>query len=58
MPHSSQPQAKDEGLLHLLLQHHLRVRNEIYRYPLSQERMAAIDRGEFVPEPIVVPSAH
>jgi hypothetical protein len=40
------------------LQHHLRVRNEIFRYPLSPERMAAIDRGEFVPESVPAPSAH
>lgn len=31
------------------LQHHLRVRNEIFRYPLSPERMEAIDRGEVMP---------
>jgi hypothetical protein len=40
------------------LQHHLRVRNEIFRYALSPERMAAIDRGEFVPEAALAPSAH
>jgi hypothetical protein len=34
------------------LQHHLRVRNEIWRYALSAERMAAIDRGDEVPTPV------
>jgi len=30
---------------------HLRVRNEIYSFPLSEERLAAISRGEIGPPP-------
>ena len=36
-------------LLHAFMAQHLRVRNEIYAYPLSAERLAAIDRGEIEP---------
>jgi hypothetical protein len=32
-----------------LMAQHLRVRNEMYGYPLSEERLAAIDRGEIEP---------
>jgi len=39
------------------LQHHLRVRNEIFRNVMTSERMAAIDRGDVVPETVSVPSA-
>jgi hypothetical protein len=30
---------------------HLRLRNEIYGFPLSEERLAAIARGEIGPPP-------
>ena len=36
-------------LLREIMAQHLRVRNEIYGYPLSAERLAAIDRGEIEP---------
>ena len=35
--------------LRRIMQQHLRVRNEIWRNPLSEERLAAIDRGEIAP---------
>lgn len=35
--------------LRRIMQQHLRVRNEIWRNPISQERLAAIDRGEIAP---------
>jgi hypothetical protein len=36
---------------------HLRARNEIYGYPLSAERLAAIDRGEIAPWPMFAAAA-
>jgi hypothetical protein len=45
-------------LLREFMAQHLRVRNEIYGYPLSPERLAAIDRGEIEPWPLpLAPSA-
>lgn len=35
--------------LHRFMAQHVRVRNEIWGCPLSEERLAAIDRGEVVP---------
>jgi hypothetical protein len=35
--------------LRKIMQQHLRVRNEIWRHPLSEERLVAIDRGEIAP---------
>jgi len=35
--------------LRRIMHQHLRVRNEIWRNPLSAERLAAIDRGEIAP---------
>jgi hypothetical protein len=35
----------DKHWLAQFMSHHLRLRNEIYRYPLSPERLAAIDSG-------------
>ena len=35
--------------LRRIMQQHLRVRNEIWRNPLPEERLAAIDRGEIAP---------
>src|SRR5262249_22054109 len=40
-------QATDQ--LREVMTQHLRVRNEIYRYPLSAERLAAIDAGQIEP---------
>ena len=37
------------GQLRELMAQHLRVRNEMFAYPLSPERLAAIDRGEIEP---------
>jgi hypothetical protein len=45
----------EERWLTEFLQHHLRIRNEIFRYPLSKERMEAIDRGEVPPPPVGAP---
>ncbi len=42
-------------LLREFMTQHLRVRNEIYGYPLSAERLAAIDRGEIEPWELPVP---
>jgi hypothetical protein len=42
-------------LLREFMAQHLRARNEIYGYPLSAERMAAIDRGEIEPWPMPAP---
>jgi hypothetical protein len=44
-------------LLREFMAQHLRVRNEIYRYPLSAERLAAIDRGEIEPWPLSTSTA-
>jgi hypothetical protein len=44
-------------LLRELMAQHLRVRNEIYGYPLSAERLAAIDRGEIEPWPMFAAAA-
>jgi hypothetical protein len=40
-----------------LMAQHLRVRNEMYRYPLSDERLAAIGRGEIEPWQMDAPVA-
>jgi hypothetical protein len=37
------------GWLRKIMQQHLRVRNEIWRNPLSEDRLAAIDRGDIAP---------
>ncbi len=47
--------ARATRILREFMAQHLRVRNEIYGYPLSPERMAAIDRGEI--EPWSLPAA-
>ena len=45
----------DEGIatamrwLRAYMEQHLRVRNEIWNYPLSPDRLAAIDRGDIAP---------
>lgn len=39
-----------QALTAIMVQH-LRVRNEIYGFPLSEQRLAAIDRGEVGPPP-------
>lgn len=39
----------DARWLRAFMAAHLRVRNEIWGYPLSEERLAAIDRGEVLP---------
>lgn len=43
-------------LLKEFMEQHVRVRNEIYGYPLSEERLAAIDRGEIKPWTLPVAS--
>jgi hypothetical protein len=43
-------------LLREFMVQHLRVRNEIYGNPLSEERLAAIDRGEIEPWVLPVPA--
>lgn len=48
---------EDKRWLTEFLQHHLRVRNEIFRNAMTPERMAAIDRGEHV-QAVIAPSAH
>lgn len=40
-------------VLTALMAQHLRVRNEIYGFCLSEERLAAVDRGEVGPPPRV-----
>ena len=40
-----------ERALTAVMAQHLRVRNEIYGFPLSEERLAAIGRGEIGPPP-------
>src|SRR5579883_2682586 len=45
-----------EALLAAYMAQHLRLRNEIWRNPLSEERLAAIDRGEIAPMSIAVPA--
>src|SRR5262249_6222402 len=47
-------------LLREFMVQHVRVRNEIYGNPLSEERLAAIDRGEIEPWelPVPVEAAH
>lgn len=42
-----------ERALTAVMAQHLRVRNEIYGFPLSEERLAAIARGEIGPPPAV-----
>ncbi len=44
------PERADRALTAVMAQH-LRVRNEIYGFPLSEERLAAIGRGEIGPPP-------
>jgi len=44
--------ARAASLLRELMAQHLRVRNEMFAYPLSPERLAAIDRGEIEPWPM------
>lgn len=44
-------------LLKEFMEQHVRVRNEIYGYPLSEERLAAIGRGEIEPWQLPAPSA-
>ncbi|HEY7060003.1 MAG TPA: hypothetical protein VII06_00880 [Chloroflexota bacterium] len=44
-------------LLREVMAQHLRVRNEIYGYPLSPERLAAIDRGAIEPWQMPAPVA-
>jgi hypothetical protein len=39
-------------LLREAMAQHLRVRNELFAYPLPPERLAAIDRGEIEPWPM------
>jgi hypothetical protein len=43
-------------LLREFMVQHVRVRNEIYGNPLSEERLAAIDRGEIEPWELPVPA--
>jgi hypothetical protein len=45
-----------EALLASYLLQHLRLRNEIWRSPLSDDRMAAIGRGEIAPMSLAVPA--
>jgi hypothetical protein len=45
-----------EELLAGYMAQHLRLRNEIWRNPLSEERLAAIDRGEIAPMSLAVPA--
>jgi hypothetical protein len=40
---SAEQLEEDKRSLARFMSHHLRLRNEIYRYPLSEERLAAID---------------
>lgn len=47
--------ARAKQLLREFMAQHLRMRNEIYGYPLSAGRMAAIDRGEITPWTLPVP---
>ena len=47
--HDEDTLARTEALLAAYMAQHLRLRNEIWRYPLSPERLAAIDRGEIAP---------
>jgi hypothetical protein len=44
-----------EALLADYMLQHLRLRNEIWRNPLSDERIAAIGRGEIAPMSVAVP---
>jgi hypothetical protein len=44
--------ARAAAQLRELMAQHLRVRNEMFAYPLSPERLAAIDRGEIEPWPM------
>lgn len=47
--HTEDEIAGDVRWLGAYMAQHLRVRNEIWGYPLSEERLAAIDRGEAEP---------
>jgi len=49
--------ARAAGALTAIMAQHLRVRNEIYGFPLSEERLAAIARGEVGPPPRVAEEA-
>ncbi len=48
--------ARATRILREFMAQHLRVRNEIYGYPLSPERLAAIDRGEIEPWALPTPA--
>jgi hypothetical protein len=43
--------------LRTFMAQHLRVRNEIWRFPLSPDRLAAIDRGEVTAAPTFAPAS-
>ena len=45
-----------ETLLAAYMLQHLRLRNEIWRNPLSDDRIAAIERGEIAPMALAVPA--
>ncbi|HZT09245.1 MAG TPA: hypothetical protein VFC51_19650 [Chloroflexota bacterium] len=47
--HTEDELAQDVHWLSAYMAQHLRVRNEIWRTPLSEERLAAIDRGDTAP---------
>ncbi|HEY7066880.1 MAG TPA: hypothetical protein VII06_35775 [Chloroflexota bacterium] len=47
---------RTEQLLAAYMLQHLRLRNEIWRNPLSEERIAAIGRGEIEAMPLAVPA--
>ncbi len=48
--------SRAETLLTAYMLQHLRLRNEIWRNPLSDERIAAIARGEIAPMALAVPA--
>ncbi len=50
--HSESDLDRAEEALTAVMAQHLRVRNEIYGFPLSEERLAAIGRGEIGPPPV------
>jgi hypothetical protein len=47
---------RTEALLAAYMLQHLRLRNEIWRNPLPEARIAAIERGEIVPMTLAVPA--
>lgn len=49
--HSEEDLERAVKALTAVMAQHLRVRNEIYNFPLSEERLAAIGRGEIGPAP-------